>query len=157
MSKGIIKIYSGENNGFKGAIGDAIYSAITGEQVVIIQFAKQPELHDSAFLHKLEPEVKLFEIYRPEEENGSSAEEQKKEDRLSILNGVNFSKKVLSTGEADVVILNGFLQLTENGIISEEELKNMLESKSEETSVILTGCSYSPSIGSLADEIHRLD
>lgn len=157
MKQGIIKVYLGGEHRLKATIGDAVYSAILGAQVVMIQFIKRQELCESSFLHKLEPEIKVFELYKSEEDFESLTDERKEEERLNILNGVNFSKKVLSTGEADIIILNDILQLVEKKMISEEDVLGILRCKSEETSIILTGRTCSPAVSSFVDEVCRID
>ena len=67
-----------------------------------------------------------------------------------------FAKKVLSTGECDLLILDEVLGLVEKGIVSVEELKAMLDCR-EDTSVILTGITLSDEICLLADEISKIE
>ena len=85
------------------------------------------------------------------------SEEKKTEEIINIKNGINFAKKVLSTGECDLLILDELLGLIDNSIITVEDLKNLLEARDEETDVILTGISLNDEISLLADEISRIE
>ncbi len=157
MAKGGIYIYSGEGRGkSSAAIGRAVQMATTGMSVVIIQFLKQKGLEDSEFLRRLEPEIKLFRFEKSGENFELLPEEKKREEIVNIKNGINFARKVLATGECDLLILDEVLGLVEKGIVEEEELKNMLESR-EGTSVILTGIRLPQAICELADEVSRID
>lgn len=120
----------------------AVQAAVEGRQVVIIQFLKGKGLQDSEFLRRMEPEIKLFRFEKSDENFEELPEERKQEEIRNIKNGLNFAKKVLSTGECDLLILDEVLGLVEKGIVSVEELKAMLDCR-EDTAVILTGISIS--------------
>lgn len=57
----------------------------------------------------------------------------------NIRSGLSFAKKVLATGECDNLVLDEVLGLVDEGIIEVEDIIQLLDSKSEDTSVILTG------------------
>lgn len=157
MAKGMVYIYAGDGRGKSpAAIGRAVQAAVEGKHVVIIQFLKGKGLGDSDFLRRMEPEIKLFRFEKSDENFEELPEERKKEEILNIKNGLCFAKKVLSTGECDLLILDEVLGLVEKGIVSVEELKTMLDCR-EETSVILTGITLSDELCVLADEISRIE
>lgn len=76
---------------------------------------------------------------------------------INIKNGINFAKKVLATGECDLLILDEILGLIDNHIITVEELKSLLSARDEETDVILTGISLNDEICMLADEVSKIE
>ena len=157
MEKGLVYIYAGDGRGKSpAAIGRAVQAAVEGRQVVIIQFLKGKGLQDSEFLRRIEPEIKLFRFEKSDENFEELPEERKQEEIRNIKNGLNFAKKVLSTGECDLLILDEVLGLVEKGIVSVEELKAMLDCR-EDTSVILTGITLSDEICLLADEISKIE
>lgn len=157
MAKGEIYIYSGEGKGKSAAaIGRAVQMATNGLSVVIIQFLKQKGLEDSEFLRRLEPQIKLFRFEKSGETFELLSEEKKREEILNIKNGINFARKVLATGECDLLILDEVLGLVEKGIVEEAQLKAILESR-EDTSVILTGIRLPQAICELADEVSRIE
>lgn len=138
------------------AIGRAVQAAVAGKNVVIIQFLKGRGLEDSDFLRRMEPEIKLFRFEKSDENFEQLPEEKKREEIVNIKNGMNFAKKVLATGECDLLILDEVLGLIEKEIITVEDLKNMLVCR-EDTSVILTGIKLSDEICFLADEISKIE
>lgn len=157
MEKGMIYIYTGDGRGKSpAALGRAVQAAVDGKSVVIIQFLKGKGLGDSDFLRRMEPEIKVFHFEKSDETFEKLPEEKKQEEIINIKNGIGFAKKVLATGECDLLILDEVFGLVENDIISVEDLKSMLECRNE-TSVILTGISLDDEICVLADEVSKIE
>jgi len=157
MADGLVYIYAGDGRGKSpAAIGRAVQAAVAGKSVVIIQFLKGKGLEDSAFLRKMEPEIKLFRFEKSGKNYERLSEDKKKEEISNLRNGMNFAKKVLVTGECDLLILDEVLGLIEKEIITVEDLKNVLACR-EDTSVILTGAKISDEICSLADEVSKIE
>lgn len=154
MEKGKVQIYGGDGRGKSpAAIGRAIQAAVKGERIVIIQFLKGKGLGDSEFLMRLEPEFKLFRFEKSDENFEDLPEEKKAEEIMNIKNGINFAKKVLCTGEANLLILDEVLGLVEKGILSVEELRSLLKCKNEDTDIIMTGIFINDEICKMADEV----
>ncbi len=157
MEKGMISIYAGDGRGkSQAALGRAIQAAVEGKSVVIIQFLKGKGLTDSEFIRRLEPEIKIFHFEKSDENYAQLSDEKKREETINIKNGLNFARKVLTTGECDYLILDEVLGLIEKDIISVEELKTLLEGHGE-TSVILTGITLKDEICVLADEVSKIE
>lgn len=156
---GTIHIYSGDGHGkTPAALGRAVAMACQGKNVVIIQFLKGKGLEDSEFLRRLEPEIKLFRFEKSDENFAELSEEQQTEEIINIKNGLNFAKKVLTTGECDLLILDEVLGLIDNQIITVEDLKNLLEAGTDgETDIIMTGITLSDDICVLADEVTKME
>lgn len=157
MANGLIHIYAGDGRGKSpAALGRAVQAAVDGKNVVIIQFLKGKGLGDSDFLRRMEPEIKIFHFEKSDENFEELPEARKQEEIMNIKNGINFAKKVLSTCECDLLILDEVLGLVAKDIISVEELKNLLECR-EETDIILTGISLNDDICVLADEVSKIE
>lgn len=157
MEKGMIHIYTGDGRGKSpAALGRAVQAAAAGEQVVIIQFLKGKGLGDSEFVRRMEPEIKLFRFEKSDENYEELSEEKKTEEIMNIRNGLNFAKKVLTTGECNLLILDEVLGLLEKNIIAVEDLKALLEQRGE-TSIILTGISLNDEVCILADEVSKIE
>ncbi|MCM1088039.1 MAG: cob(I)yrinic acid a,c-diamide adenosyltransferase [Muribaculaceae bacterium] len=158
MKKGMIHIYSGEGHGkTPAALGKALQRACRGENVVIIRFLKGKGMSDSAFVKRLEPEIKIFRFEKSEDDFRYLSEERKAEEISNIRNGLNFAKKVMNTDECDLLILDEILEVLDNGIISVEELKTLMLCKPDGMDVIMTGITLSDEVGMLADEVTRIE
>lgn len=158
MKQGLIHIYSGDGHGKSpAALGKAVMAAAAGERVVIIQFLKGRGLKDTEFIRRLEPEIKIFRFEKSETDFVTLSEDKKQEEIVNIKNGLNFAKKVLTTGECDLLILDEVLGLIDNEIITVEDLKNLLEARDGETDIIMTGISLNDDLCLVADEVSRIE
>lgn len=158
MKQGLIYIYSGDGHGKSpAALGKAVLTAAQGKSVVIIQFLKEKGLADSEFLHRLEPEIKVFRFEKSDLNFFELSEEKQTEEIINIKNGINFAKKVLATGECDLLILDEVLGLIDSGIITVEDLRNLLDTRDDETDIIMTGISLNDEVCMLADEVSRIE
>ena len=157
MAEGKIYIYGGTGHGKSpAAIGCGLIAAAKGANVVIIQFLRGKGLTEDSYARRLEPEIKLFRFEKSDVEFGSLPKEKQEDEVKNIRNGLNYAKKVLSTGECDMLILDEVLGLIGNGIITVEDLKNVLGARDGETDVIMTGVPISSEICSLADYVTEI-
>ena len=158
MKQGAICIYSGDGHGKSpAALGEAVLTAAAGGSVVIIQFLKGKGLKDTEFIHRLEPEIKIFRFEKSDVNFDELPEDKKHEEILNIKNGLNYAKKVLSTGECDLLILDEVLGLIDNRIITVGDLEEILSQKMEDTRIILTGITMNDEVGMLADDVSRIE
>lgn len=156
MEKGTIQVYYGNGQGKSAAaLGNAIRFASQGKKCIIIEFLKSETNTD--YFEKLEPEIKLFRFERSKDGFENLTEEQKEEEKINILNGLNYAKKVLGTGECDLLILDEFLGVLDEGIIDEEDIISALNNKSFITNVILTGQNMSQGLLKIADSVLKLE
>ncbi len=157
MKKGMIYVYTGDGRGKSpAALGRAVQEAVAGRRVVIIQFLKGKTPENAAFLKKMEPEIKLFRFEKSEGNYENLSEDGRQAEHRNILNGINFARKVLATGECDLLILDEVLGLVEKDILSVDELKKLLEGRGG-TDIIMTGIQLTDDICILADEVSRIE
>ena len=157
MSTGSVQVYYGTGRGKSpAALGRAIRAAASGKTVFIIQFLKGKTDHEMQYLKRLEPEIKFFRFEKSEEYFSELTEEEQMEEVKNIRNGINFAKKVLSTGECDLLILDEVLGLVDHGLIDIETLKNLISSRLEGTDLILTGWVLNDELRPYIDEIYHL-
>ena len=156
MEKGTVQIYYGSGQGKSAAaLGNAIKFASQGKTCIVIQFLKS-EINTEYF-EKLEPEIKLFRFERSKDGFDNLSEEQKQEEKINIQNGLNYAKKVLGTGECDLLILDEILGVVDEGIVSEADIEEALEGKSINTNIILTGLNMTPGLFEIADSVLKLE
>lgn len=140
MEKGYVQVFCGNGEGKSAAaLGKGILSAIDGKNVIVVQFMKEKNDEETKFFKRLEPEIKLFRFEKTETCFGELSDEQKKDEVTNIRNGLNYAKKVLGTGECDVLILDEVLGLIDEGIIDSSELLPILETRLEHVSIFMTG------------------
>ena len=149
--------YTGDGRGKSpAAIGRAVQAAVEGKEVVIIQFLEGKGTGGFRFLRRMEPEIKAVPFRRKSDGNFVELPEEKKQEEIqNIRNGIGFAKKVLTTGECDLLILDGSAGTGgEKDIITEDDLKALLECRGD-TDVILTGITLNDEICVLADEVSK--
>ena len=118
MGKRIVQVFYGPGKGkTSAAVGQCIRAASLGQSVIIIQFLKGKDAEEFNFLERLEPDIKLFRFEKSEESYDLLLPSQQKEEKQNILNGFNFAKKVIDTGECDVLVLDEVLGLLDIGLI----------------------------------------
>lgn len=157
MGEGSVTVYYGSGRGkTTAAIGYAIKAASQGKAVFVIQFLKGRNDDEISFIRRLEPEIKFFQFEKSDINYDELPEDVKNEECMNMRNGFNFAKKVLLTGECNVLILDEFLGLLDNQVISQKEMEILLENKSENTEIIFTGRIKSESIMKYADEIYHI-
>ena len=64
---------------------------------------------------------------------------------------------MLTTGECDLLVLDEVLELVQKDIIEEEELESVLEVRSEDTDVTLTGRHLGERLKAVADRISCIE
>ena len=157
MATGSVQVYYGAGRGKSpAALGRAIRAAAEGKTVFIIQFLKGKSDEEMEFLKRLEPEIKFFRFEKSEEYFSELSEEEQLEEVKNIKNGINFAKKVLTTGECDLVILDEVLGLLDHGLIDAEELKTLIGARLDDTDLIMTGWVLSDELRPYIDEIYHL-
>lgn len=159
MSTGRIEVICGNNGSGKTALalGRALQALSRHKSVIVIQFLKgSQKLEDLEVIKRLEPDMKIFRFEKSDCYFEHLTAEQQEEERINILNGLNYAKKVMTTGECDILVLDEALGLVDQGIISGDDLKALLECR-DEADVILTGKVLPDSIQAIADQTLRVE
>ncbi len=158
MESRVVQVFYGPGKGkTSAAVGQCIRAASLGQSVIIIQFLKGKDAEEFNFLERLEPDIKLF---RFEKESGNFRDllaSQQKEEKQNILNGVNFARKVIDTGECDVLVLDEILGLIDLEIISVEDIIHLVELRDDYTRLVLTGQNMPEQIAPYVDVISKIE
>lgn len=128
-----------------------------GKTAIVIQFLKGRATSEVDYLSVLEPNVKLFRFEKKNKCYEDLTEEERQEENFNIRNGLNYAKKVLVTQECDMLILDEVLGAVEFGIISDEDVVNLIQAKDEEMEMILTGNVVTPKLKEAADRVVSLE
>ena len=156
MKEGKLQIYCGSGKGkTTAAIGQAIKEASRGRSVFVVQFLKGKHPEEISFIQRLEPEIKMFRFQKREDSFEDLTPQEREEEIPNLRNGLNFAKKVLATGECDVLILDEVLGLVDQGIATAEEIHVLLEN-AEDTELIFTGIKLCPEMMEWADNVYQI-
>ncbi len=153
-----LQVYFGNGKGkTTAALGQAIKEASRGKSVIIVQFLKGKQPEAVNFIQRLEPEIKLFRFQRQKEAFEDLNTQEQKEEILNMKNGLCFAKKVLATGECDVLVLDEILGLLDCGVADLSDIRGLLdEAANDGTDLIFTGIRICPEITEWADEVYQI-
>lgn len=158
MGKRIVQVFYGPGKGkTSAAVGQCIRAASLGQSVIIIQFLKGKDAEEFNFLERLEPDIKLFRFEKSEESYDLLLPSQQKEEKQNILNGFNFAKKVIDTGECDVLVLDEVLGLLDIGLIEVSDIIKLIELRDDYTILVLTGRNLPEELREYVNIISKLD
>ena len=159
MKKGMVHVICGPGKGKSAsALGYALMGALAEKKVIVVQYLKgMMEEDDAELLKRLEPEMKVFRFARCHGLFEDLSEEQKAEEVINLKNGFNFAKKVVTTGECDVLVLDEVLGLVDKGIVQLEDLVRMLEHRDSEMSIMMSGRVCPEAIKPYVDQISYVE
>lgn len=157
-NEGLVQIYCGPGKGKTSvAIGQAIRAVGHGKTAIVIQCLKGRATSELDYLSVLEPNVRLFRFEKKDKYYEDLSDEEKQEENCNIRNGLNYARKVFVTQECDMLILDEILGAVEFGIITEEEVEELIRTKDEETELILTGNVVPERLKEAADRVVSLE
>ncbi|MCD7885068.1 MAG: cob(I)yrinic acid a,c-diamide adenosyltransferase [Lachnospiraceae bacterium] len=158
MSGRKVHIYCGNGAGkTSAALGKGIREASMGKSVIVIQFLKEKYTDRTAeYFKRLEPELRMFRFQKFPENYENLSDREREDECRNIKNGLNFARKVLVTGECDILILDEILGLTDRGIVPMDELRELIDSVGEGMELYLTGTSLCRELWNCVDEVTEM-
>ena len=157
MRKGNIFIYYGEGKGKTTlAIGQGIRAVGEGLNVIMIQFLDYNNTKEGIPLKALEPDFRIFRFEKIRENINEFDDNTKKDILMEIKNAFNFTRKIIETGECDVLILDGIIEAVEKEYISKEDLCYILSKKEAYMDIILTGTSVDDLLKEKSDYVYKI-
>lgn len=139
--QGLIHVYTGDGKGkTTAALGLGMRAAGCGLKVIMIQFLKDNDCGELCSCEKL---GENFEIKRFQKGHKGFIWEMTEEE-IEILkketkDGFDFAVKTAKNGECDVLILDEIFGCVGNMLLTENDIIDMLDKKSEKTEIVLTG------------------
>ena len=156
MASGKVMIFMGDGYGKSAAaFGIAMKRASENDRVVIIQLLKGKVITESEFTKRLEPEIKIFRFEKSKIDYRDRSPEEQEEAAANIRNGLAFARKVLGTGQCNLLVLDEVLEVVNLGIISVDDLADLVESDID-TDIIITGKEMDIGVCRFADRISEI-
>ena len=122
------------------AVGKGVVALTKQQNVIMIQFLKGSPNQEGLDVFKcMEPGFKVFRFEKADTYFENLSDEEKQEELINIRNGFNFAKKVVTTGECDLLILDEVLGIVEKNIVALEEFEKLIAAREDGMSLILTG------------------
>lgn len=144
MREGHVAVYYGKGKGKTAvAVGRGMRAIGEDLRVVMIQFMDYHNSKEIALLKKMEPDFRIFRFEKDREgidvHDDRLEEAVRKELAGEIRNAFNFAKKIVDTGECEMLLLDGVLECVEKGYLQEEDLEELIEKRPPYMDFILTG------------------
>ena len=140
MDTRVIRAFYGQGKGkTSAAVGQALREAEDGEHITIIQFLKGKAAAEFRILDKLEPDVQIFRFDQSESSYCELSLQEREDEKQNIRNGFNFAKKVIETGESDIIILDELLGLIDLGILRIKDVEELLLLEGDYKRLFITG------------------
>ena len=159
MKHGSVEVICGTSRGKTTfAVGKGIVALTKQKRVIMIQFLKGSANQEGLnILRNLEPNLKIFRFEKSDTVFADLPDMEKAEELKNIRNGFNFAKKVVGTGECDMLILDEVLELFDQNIITVEDFEKLLDARTEDTSLVLTGTMLPEKLKPYVDIISRIE
>lgn len=159
MEKGMVHVICGPGKGKSAsAVGYGVLGALDKKKVIVVQYLKGIlEEADAELLKRLEPEIRVFRFARFHGLFEDLPDEQKAEEVLNLKNGFHYARKVMTTGQCDILILDEILGLLDQGIISNDEFIQFLENKDAGMELLITGRVCPDEIKPYVDQISYVE
>ncbi|MDQ7838770.1 MAG: cob(I)yrinic acid a,c-diamide adenosyltransferase [Thermodesulfobacteriota bacterium] len=155
LKQGYIHVYTGNGKGkTTAALGLALRAAGQGLSVTMIQFLKgETDIGEikaaSAFLPKF--------VIKPAGQKGFIFQREiSTEDKERAAGAMELASKIVHEGSTDVLILDEVNVAVTLGLVPEEWLVSVMESKPQDMELVLTGRNASPRIIACADLVTEM-
>jgi len=151
---GLIFVYTGNGKGkTTAAMGQALRAIGHGLKVLMIQFMKGKKYGEVIAAEKYLPDLTIYQC-------GLDSFVMRKNpapvDIDLAQQGLNMARKATSSGEYHMVILDEINVAMDFGLISTDDVVDMIKSKAPAVDLILTGRYAPPEIVALADTVSEV-
>lgn len=140
LSKGYIQIYTGNGKGkTTAAVGLATRAAGNKYRVCMVQFLKSGVTGELQSAKLMAP---YFTIHRFEKPRGffwNLNEQEKLELKEDIQEAYKFCLKQLEEGTCDILIMDEIMGTLSNGLVTEEQILDLMNKKPDNVELIMTG------------------
>ena len=151
--RGYVQVYTGEGKGkTTAAIGLAVRAAGAGLKVFIAQFIKQGDYSEFKTLKTLSDIITVEQYGMGRFVDGKPTAE----DIDIAAEGLARARQVMLSGKYDVIILEEANVAVKYGLISVQELIDMITARPEGVEMVITGRNASPLILDMADLVTEM-
>ena len=148
----LVLVYTGEGKGKTSAsLGLLVRSLGAGWRVGYVQFIKLWDVAEHQFIRDIMPIYEeRFDFYKGglgfyeagELSSTASEDDHKQQARATF----DFALQAVSSGEYDLVICDEINNAVHDGLLTEQDLSSLLDSRHENTSLCLTGRNFPESL-----------
>lgn len=158
-NKGYVQVYTGDGKGkTTAAMGLALRALGQGKKVAITMFTKGGDNYGEVkAFNKLQPDLrKNLTLNQAGLDRIVYTSNETENDRIIMQKGWEDAKKIINSGETDVVILDEMNIAIDLNMIDEKDVLNTLKNKPENVEIVLTGRNAHQSIIDAADLVSNI-
>lgn len=158
QKEGVVVVYTGEGKGKTSAsLGLMVRALGNGWRVAYVQFIKHWEVGEHKFVQEISKIYKdklvLYKggkgFYKAGEMSAKNVSED--EHRKFALDTYNFALECTKNEKYNLVVCDEINNAVHDGLLSVEQLRELIESKNKNTSLCLTGRNFPKELIDLAD------
>ncbi len=157
--KGYVQVYTGDGKGkTTAAMGLALRALGQGKKVAITMFTKGGDNYGEVkAFNKLQPDLrKNLTLNQAGLDRIVYTSNQTENDKIIMQKGWEDAKKIINSGETDVVILDEMNIAIDLNMIDEKDVLETIKNKPENVEIVLTGRNAHQSIIDAADLVSNI-
>lgn len=157
--KGYVQVYTGDGKGkTTAAMGLALRALGQGKKVAITMFTKGGDNYGEVkAFNKLQPDLrKNLTLNQAGLDRIVYTSNENENDRIIMQKGWEDAKKIINSGETDVVILDEMNIAIDLNMIDEKDVLETIKNKPENVEIVLTGRNAHQSIIDAADLVSNI-
>ncbi|NLJ40745.1 MAG: cob(I)yrinic acid a,c-diamide adenosyltransferase [Clostridiales bacterium] len=157
MQKGYVQVYTGDGKGkTTAALGAGLRAVGRGLRVMMVQFLKGRHTGELEALKRLAPEFQILRFAETKKFFNEMDQGEIEELKAILMEEMENLNDLLKESPYDVLILDEIMGAMQNGLISEEEVSDIIKNKAPNMELILTGRNLPEAIARQADLITEM-
>jgi cob(I)alamin adenosyltransferase len=157
LKKGYVQVYTGNGKGkTTAAVGLGVRAAGEGLRVYMVQFLKSMHTGELESIKKLDPNFKIFRFEKKRGFFWTLNDEEKRELKEEIQTAFNFCLEALKEEKCDLLIMDEIMGSLSNGLVSKEQVLELIKYKPENVELVLTGRNVPDEIAEKADLVTEM-
>lgn len=153
--KGITVLLAGDGKGkTTAAIGMAIRAVGWNRPTIFIQMMKKYPYGELVIMEHLSEKLEVYQMGREEHVD---KENPCTEDICLAQRGLKMAKESIDSRQYDFIIVDEALTALEYGLVSEEDLLDLINQKPDFLNLVLTGLKLTPALIEVADCVTRME
>jgi cob(I)alamin adenosyltransferase len=153
--KGITVLLAGDGKGkTTAAIGMAIRAVGWNRPTIFIQLMKKYPYGEISILEELSEKLEVYQMGREEHVDKKNPSP---EDIALAQRGIKMARESIESRQYDFIIVDEALTALEYGLVSEEDLLDLISQKPDFLNLILTGLKLTPELIEAADCVTRME
>ncbi|MDO8691801.1 MAG: cob(I)yrinic acid a,c-diamide adenosyltransferase [Dehalococcoidia bacterium] len=154
FEQGLVQVYTGDGKGKStAAFGLALRATGRGLKVKIVQLLKGDTSYGEIIAIRSFPTVDIVQFGSPEFVNPLHPRE---EDRQMARDAYDHARQALLSGQFDVVIIDEINVAAKLGLISVDDILNLIKEKPKQVELVLTGRDADPRVIEAADLVTQM-